>query len=122
MAGAQPYLAAGGIQDARGAQEVAAGQQQFYAPWDVLSRYGNILGQVATPGGSMSGTSASTQPIYTNQWANAAGGAVAGAQLGRQVGGWFGSGATSPNVYGGSSSGGFGTGIGFGNQDYGQYF
>jgi hypothetical protein len=116
QANLQQLLWAGGLQEQRGQQEIGAAQQQFYAPWDVLSRYGQILGAVQTPN---SGTTTQTQPYYTNTMANALGGALGGAQIGSQVGNWFGS---SPNAFGGANASGWGTGAGFGNQDYGQYF
>lgn len=108
-------LQAGGLEDTRRAAEVAAGKEQFYAPWDVLSRYGTILGSVATPS-----SSTVSQPYYTNPMANLLGGALAGAQLGGQIQGWFPS--SSPNATGGANTAGWGTGAGFGNQDYGLFF
>lgn len=108
-------LQAGGLEDTRRAAEVAAGKEQFYAPWDVLSRYGSIIGSVATPA-----SSTVSQPYYTNPMANLLGGALAGAQLGGQIQGWFPS--SSPNATGGANTAGWGTGVGFGNQDYGLFF
>ena len=46
-------------------------------------------------------------------------GALGGMQLGQQAANWWGG---SPNAAGGSNSSGWGTGSGFGNQDYGSYY
>lgn len=88
---AQQLAQAGAAQESRGQAEIQAAQQQHYAPWDVLSRYGNILGTVQTPN-----SSTISQPYYTNPWASTLGGAISGAQLGSQIGGYF----NQPDTYG----------------------
>jgi hypothetical protein len=112
QANLQQLLGAGALQENRGQQEIGAAQQQFYAPWDVLGRYAQVLGQIQTPN---SGTT--SVPYYTNPTANLLGGALGGAQLGSQIGSWFG----SPNAFGGANASGWGTGAAYGNQDYGLY-
>ncbi|MBP9930251.1 MAG: hypothetical protein KBF63_13305 [Rhodoferax sp.] len=75
--------------------------------WNQFSQGANSIGQGY-------GTSTSTSG------GNPLMGAMGGAQLGGQIGNWWSS--QSPNAAGGANSQGWGTGSGYGNQDYGSYF
>lgn len=82
------------------------GSQQQQAPWQVINNGNAGFGQ-------WSGFGTTTQAGGGAQ--GALGGALAGGQLGSLWG-------SSPNAAGGANSAGFGTGAGFGNQDFGQFF
>ena len=75
--------------------------------WNQFSQGANSIGQGY-------GTSTSTSG------GNPMMGAMGGAQLGGQIGNWWSN--QSPNAAGGANSQGWGTGSGYGNQDYGSYF
>ena len=77
--------------------------------WNNFSNGANSIGQGY-------GTSTGTQ----NMPGSPVLGALGGAQLGGQIGNWWGS--QSPNAAGGANSQGWGTGSGYGNQDYGAFF
>lgn len=77
--------------------------------WNNFSNGANSIGQGY-------GTSTGTQ----NMPGSPVMGALGGAQLGGQIGNWWGS--QSPNAAGGANSQGWGTGAGYGNQDYGAFF
>ena len=76
--------------------------------WNNFSNGANSIGQGY-------GTSTGTQ----NMPGSPVMGALGGAQLGSQVANWWGNGA---NATGGSNTSGWGTGSGFGNQDFGNYY
>lgn len=80
-------------------------------PMNYWSQFGNQYNSIGNGYGSTT-ESASQQgnPVMS---------ALGGAQLGSQVGNMFGG---SANAAGGSNSQGWGTGSGYGNQDYGSYF
>lgn len=77
--------------------------------WNQFSQGANSIGQ---------GYGTQTQ---SGPGGNVALGALGGARLGSQLANWWG-GGSSPNAAGGSNSEGWGTGAGFGNQDYGAFF
>lgn len=76
--------------------------------WSQFSNGANSIGQGY-------GTSTNSQ----NMPGSPLMGAIGGAQLGSQFANWWGG---SPNAAGGANSSGWGTGSGYGNQDYGSYF
>ena len=81
---------AGASQDAYNQAAIQAAQQQYYAPFNLLSQYqGLVSGQ---PGG----TTNTQTPYYTNQAANVLGGGLAGYQLGSMF--------QSPTQFGQSSN------------------
>lgn len=75
--------------------------------WNQFSQGANSIGQGYDTSTSTSGGN----PLM---------GAIGGAQLGGQIGNWWSS--QSPNAAGGANSQGWGTGSGYGNQDFGSYF
>lgn len=75
--------------------------------WNQFSQGANSIGQ----GYSTSTSTSGGNPLM---------GAIGGAQLGNQAANWWSS--QSPNAAGGANSQGWGTGSGYGNQDYGAYF
>jgi hypothetical protein len=66
-------LRAGGLEEQRRQQEIAAAKQEFFEPWDALSRYAGL------------GGSQVSSPYFTNPTASMLGGALTGAQIGGQV-------------------------------------
>jgi len=69
----------GTAQEQRGQAEITAGQQQYYAPWDLLYNYGRgITGQFPSQGAS-SGSKSS--PYFSNPLAQAMGLGIGGMQL-----------------------------------------
>lgn len=83
------------------------GQTQQQAPWQVINNANAGLGQ-------WSGYGTTTSANQGGGAQGVLGGALAGGQLGSLWG-------ASPNAAGGVNSSGWGTGAGFGNQDFGQY-
>lgn len=98
----QQLLGAGGLQEQRGQAEIQAAQQQYNAPWDLLNKYGSVLGAINTPN---SGTTSSTQPSYYDPLGAGLGGALGGYQLGQNIQGLFSSGYPQSSQTGFPSSG-----------------
>lgn len=90
---------------------INAGTNIQNTPRDYWSQFANQYNSIGQGYGSTTGSS--------NQSGNPIMGALGGAQLGSRLGSMWGS---SPNAAGGSNSQGWGTGSGYGNQDYGSYF
>lgn len=76
--------------------------------WQQFANQSNAFGQGY-------GTQTQSTPMYSSPMTGALGGMQMGGALGNMWGG-------SPNAYGGSNSSGWGTGSGYGNQDYGAFF
>lgn len=89
---------------------LGAGTQIQNTPMDYWSRFSNAANSM----GNGYGTSTSSSGGNTLM------GAMGGAQIGSRIGNWWGS--QSPNAAGGANSQGWGTGAGYGNQDFGSYF
>ena len=75
--------------------------------WQQFANQSNAFGQGY-------GTQTQTSPLYSSPLAGAAGGMQMGNSFGNMWGG-------SPNSFGGTAAIGWGTGSGYGNQDYGGY-
>lgn len=90
---------------------ITAGTNIQNTPQNYWSQFGNQYNSIGQGYGSTTGSA--------SQQGNPFMGAIGGAQLGSQVGNWWNS---SPNAAGGANSQGWGTGAGYGNQDYGAYF
>lgn len=75
--------------------------------WQNFANQSNAFGQGY-------GTQTNSAPTYGSPMT----GALGGMQMGQSLGNLWG----SPNAYGGSNSAGWGTGSGYGNQDYGAFF
>lgn len=74
---------AGASGDTRAEAERAAAEREFYAPWDPLNRYANLIG-APIAGNTVSTT---TADLYRNPINDAIGGALAGYQLYKNIGG-----------------------------------
>lgn len=96
----------GWLSQGAGLQGIGNTQQQ--APWNTVNNANAGLGQ-------WSGYGTTTSANQGGGAQGVLGGGLAGAQLGKLWG-------TSPNAAGGTNSSGWGTGSGFGNQDFGQFF
>lgn len=75
MANTSQLAAAGSAEQAEGQRQITGAQQQFYSPWDMLSR---LQGTYA---GAPGGTTTTNTPYFTNPMASAIGGGIGGLSL-----------------------------------------